>query len=128
LTRAVKLVDQALERVVGDFAAFRSVSMDPNLFVQYLIRNRGPNSEPFILDFNSLSFYATLFGWDSSLNFNSVIADPSNIEDWLKSNSISLVYSEGQFRVPPNVPVPDIQESASVAQVEEQLKETLAEG
>ncbi|KAE9393823.1 hypothetical protein BT96DRAFT_999103 [Gymnopus androsaceus JB14] len=56
LCRAVKLTEQARQRI-------------------YLVCGRGEKDEPLKLNFNSVSFYATVFDWDSSLNFNSVIKD-----------------------------------------------------
>ncbi|KAE9401897.1 hypothetical protein BT96DRAFT_1089688 [Gymnopus androsaceus JB14] len=95
LGRSLKLAEQARQRIVDDFVSFRNANMDPNLFFQYLICGRREQDEPLELDFNSVSFYATVFGWDSSLNFNSVIEDRLKVSEWLKKHSINLVYYEG---------------------------------
>ncbi|KAE9384642.1 hypothetical protein BT96DRAFT_1007856 [Gymnopus androsaceus JB14] len=111
LCRAVKLAEQARQRVVDDFVSFRNANMDPNLFFQYLVRGRGEQDEPLELNFNSVSFYATVFGWDSSLNFDSVIEDRSKVSEWLKKHSIDLVYYEGRFRLPSTIPTAEVPES-----------------
>ncbi|KAE9389771.1 hypothetical protein BT96DRAFT_1002921 [Gymnopus androsaceus JB14] len=89
---AVKLAEQARHRV-------------------YLIRGCGEKDEPLELDFNSVSFYATVFGWDSSLNFNSVIEDRSKVSEWLTKHSIDLVYYEGRFHLPSAIPTAEVPES-----------------
>ena len=51
------------ECLVDDFVAFHQVSMDLNLFFQYLVRGRSKKDEPLEFTFSSISYYATLFGW-----------------------------------------------------------------
>ncbi|KAE9385760.1 hypothetical protein BT96DRAFT_1088732 [Gymnopus androsaceus JB14] len=119
LCRAVKLAEQARQRVVDDFISFRNVNMDPNLFFQYLVRGCREQDELLELDFNSVSFYATVFGWDSSLKFNSIIEDWSKVSEWLKKHSIDLVYYEGRFRLPSTIPTAEVPESILEARGDE---------
>ncbi|KAE9397042.1 hypothetical protein BT96DRAFT_996123 [Gymnopus androsaceus JB14] len=114
---AVKLAEQARQHVIDDFVSFRNANMDPNLFFQYLVQGCGEKDEPLELNFNSASFYATVFGWDSSLNFNSVIEDWSKVSEWLKKHSINLVYSEGHFCLPSAIPTAKVPESTLEALV-----------
>ncbi|KAE9401995.1 hypothetical protein BT96DRAFT_991509 [Gymnopus androsaceus JB14] len=128
LCRAVKLAEQARQRVVDDFVSFRNANMDPNLFFQYLVRGRGEQDEPLELDFNSVSFYATVFGWDSSLNFDSVIEDRSKVSEWLKKHSIDLVYYEGRFRLPSTIPTAEVPESTLEARGDKDNGKSATEG
>lgn len=63
---------------------------DPAVFFQLLLE-RDPD---LVITFDMLSYYATLFDWDSSLNFREVIAGHSSVSAWLASNKVGLSVEE----------------------------------
>lgn len=77
-------------RLCRDFLFLRDAVSDPASFFQHFI-DRDPNT---IITFDMLAYYATLFDWDSSLNFRAVIEGSSSVAAWLASNKVPLSVAE----------------------------------
>ena len=80
---AITVLDHAKQQLVNAFVELRDISQQPELFFHHLLAE---NPEVPI-DHNLVSYYATLFGWDSSLNFSEV-ASAVTLQSWSKDNQV----------------------------------------
>lgn len=90
VSQALKALSDAHTRLGEDFVALRNSVPDPSVFIQVLL-DRDPEME---ITYDLLSYYATLFNWDSSLNFRSVIEGHTSVAAWLSLNKVPIVVEE----------------------------------
>lgn len=77
----------AHDRLSRDFTSLRDSVVDPSVFFQTML-----TADPdLVITYDVLAYYATLFAWDSTLNFRSVIDGHSSIEEWLRSHGVPLI-------------------------------------
>lgn len=77
----------AHNRLSRDFTALRDAVVDPSVFFQAML-----SSNPdLVITYDVLAYYATLFAWDSSLNFRSVIEGHTSVSEWLRSHNVPMV-------------------------------------
>lgn len=94
-----KALAKAHDRLVSGFLRLRDVAVNPGLFFQNLIE-----ADPkLVITYDLLCYYATLFDWNSSLNFRSVIQRHTTVAAWLESNNVPLSVKEP-------MPTPVVQE------------------
>lgn len=96
LHQTLKSMAAAHERLGRDFLRLHDAVVDPSLFFQALLE-KNPDTE---ITYDLLSYYATLFDWDSSLNFRSVISGFSSVSEWLASNNVAISIAEPSLRKP----------------------------
>lgn len=94
LSRIVEESQQALarshDRLVSCFDRFRQVSANPGLFFQILIE-----ADPkLVVTYDLLAYYATLFDWNSTLNFRAVVERHSSVAAWLADHQVSISVDE----------------------------------
>lgn len=91
----------AHDRVRQDFVRLQEIVTDPSVFFQNMIE-RDPE---LVLTYDLLSYYATLFNWDSSLNFRQVLEGSRSLSEWLSSSQTSLEKPRSQHSDEPVQPV-----------------------
>lgn len=85
-----KALAKAHDRLASEILCLRDVAANPGLFFQNLIEVY----PKLVITYDLLCYYATLFDWNSSLNFSSVIQRHTTVAAWLKSNNVPLSIEE----------------------------------
>lgn len=88
---------KAHDRLARSFLRLRDIAVNPGLFFQALLES----NPKLVITYDLLSYYATLFDWDSSLNFRSVIDRHTSVSDWLLSHQVALTIADPES--PPEV-------------------------
>lgn len=108
LEKVLQSLGMAHDRLQRDFLRLRDCIPDPAVFFQLLLE-RDPD---LVITFDMLSYYATLFDWDSTLNFREVIAGHSSVSAWLASHKVGVSVEEPKGQ--PSVKAREVTPLASV--------------